>query len=266
MAHYLAYSNQIYYPQKRRKEMERIKKSNLSASNTNNNSTTKKRGNKMQQIKMSKLSASNTNNNSTTKQRGNKMKRELSPVEKNRLAYQGNFRMKLNLESKIVEQKRVVTKKEKLVSRRKNGEVFIAIKSLTPAEVAKERTVLEKLKTELAKVKDSLKYSRFNYKKANKNSARKFRNERSSLAEKNRAKIFRKSIRLANLGKENGSLEKLQNINIKLQREDYSDKMFKKDILPVLNKYNHGLPITSLSKDAITELKGIVKGLKKETE
>jgi hypothetical protein len=220
----------------------------------------------MQQIKKSTLSASNTNNNSTTKQRGNKMKRELSPVEKNRLAYQGNLTKKVNLGSKIVEQKRVVNKKEKLVIRKRNGEKVVVVKKLTPAEVAKERTVLEKLKTEMAKVKDSLKHSRFNYKKANKNSALKFKKERSSLADKNSAKIFRKAIRLANHGKENGSLEKLQNISTNLEREDYSDKEFKKDILKVLNKYNHGLPITSLSENAIEELKGLVKELNKETE
>lgn len=215
---------------------------------------------------MSTLSASNTNNNSTTKKRGNKMTRKLSVEENARLKYQGNFKKKATLEGKVLEQRRIVTKREKVVTRRRNGEIVVTVKKLTPAELAKERTVLEKLKTELAKVKDSLKYARFNYKKVNKNSAKKYRNERSSLAEKNRAKIFRKAIRLTELGKQNGSLDTLKAISIKLGSKNYSDKEFKKEILPVLNKYNNGLPITSLSQDAIAELKGIVKSLNKETK
>lgn len=216
----------------------------------------------MQQIKLSNLSSNKTNTNSSTKKRDTKMAKKLSSEEKARLTYQADERKTKNLNQKILKQEQIIRSKQKLVQRKKNGVIVTVLKQLTPAEQARERMTLEKLKSDYATAKNSLKYSRFDYKKVNQKSSSKYRGMRSSLAEKNRAKIFSKAVRLTAHGKKNGSLDKLKVISSNLGSKSYTDQQFKKDILPILNKYNNGFPITSLSKEAIAELKTLIKDIK----
>ena len=216
----------------------------------------------MEQIKSLAPSTKNNQSNSFTKQKGKTMLKSISKTAQARLVYQGNIRRKSNLESKIVEQKRIIRKKAKLVKRKRGGEVQLVFKQLTPAELTKERSVLEKLKTELIKVKDSLKYSRFNYSKTNRKSANKFKNERQGLAAKKRQKMLSNVSRLITAGKNNGKIEDLKGIVAKLNSEaDYSDQDLKREVLPILNSYNKSIPITSLSKDAIAQIKEMLKDI-----
>lgn len=178
-----------------------------------------------------------------------------------RLDYQAKKRKKQNLEGKVKKQETIIRRKQKEVPRKIDGEFKNVVKSLTPAELSKERELLEKLKGDLSMVTEELKYARFAYKKSTKSSKDLYSEQRRKFSVKKQDKRFFRMKGLLTKGMEDESKEKIREISQKLRDEKYSDDDLKRDILPILNSYNESIPFTSLSKKAIEEIKEMLKNL-----
>ena len=187
--------------------------------------------------------------------------KKLKNNQRRRLEYQADLRRKSTLESKIDSQSKVVRSKMKSVNRKKDGQIIQVSKKLTDAELIKERSKLELLRTELAKIKESLKYSGFDYKSSNRVSVKRARRDRSNFNLNTKRKRLNRVIGLLNVGKENEKLTELKIIVEKTKDTEYSDLELKKDIIRFLNTYNKGIPFTSLSKETLEEIKEILKGI-----
>lgn len=189
--------------------------------------------------------------------------RKISVKEKRRLSLQGSAKRVANLEAKKMEQKRIIKTGEKEVRRKIDGEFRKVVKALTPAEKAREREVLAKLELDLIKAKTENSRNKFKYKSSTQKSRNSFRKEKVDFLEGEKSKKLRLIAKLVDKASQNGKLLEFKNISTKLSaKAEYSDKAFRKDVLPILNNYNNGIPITSLSREAILKLKDIIKNIK----
>ena len=174
-------------------------------------------------------------------------------LPKKRLAYQGAERKVKNLGSKISSQKLIIKNKCKAVKRKKNGEVISVNKQLTPAELTNERRVLEKLRLDMVGAKEKLKQTKFSYTKQSRADRDKQFGLRKLSVAKNKTKQLTQMKKLVEVGKLNGKMSDLKEIQKKFKKTkgEYTDVDFKRDVLPIVNSYNKSIPITSLSKAAI---------------
>lgn len=104
-----------------------------------------------------------------------------------------------------------------------------------------------------------LSQSRFAYKKEAQKIKDNAKKSRSQLLKKEKQNKITKAVNLLTSATKNGSKNRVNAIASKLNEETYTEKELKKEIIPILNKYNRNMPITSLSKDAIEEIKEALK-------
>lgn len=176
-----------------------------------------------------------------------------------RANYRNALRRVSTLEKKIAQQTEVISSKSIIKVVKKDNKKLKVKVALTPAQLEDVRIKLEELKTEKAAVKTELKYSRFNFKKETQKQKASFRKARVNLYNKEAEKKNSRVITLLKTASNNGFQEKVNSITQNLSNENYTDKEFKKELIPILNKYNRSIPITSLSQDTVDKIKEIMK-------
>ncbi|MBZ0181321.1 MAG: hypothetical protein K8F60_02600 [Melioribacteraceae bacterium] len=187
------------------------------------------------------------------------MSHNTNRIAEARANYRNSLRRVSTLEKKIAQQTQVISSRSIVKVVKKDQEVLKVKVALTPAQLEDERRKLEELKTEKAAVKTELKYSRFNFKKETQKQKVSFRKARVSLYNKEAEKKNSRVITLLRAASNNGLQKEVNSITKKLSNNNYTDKEFKKELIPILNKYNRSIPITSLSKDTVDKIKEIMK-------
>jgi len=122
---------------------------------------------------------------------------------------------------------------------------------------------LTDLDTELFKLREDLKDARYAYSvdlglagQSHKSNNRMVRNNSKSAKSNFIFGLFDSAVK-------NGSKDSIVKIAGNLEKSDYTDRDFLKDLRPTLNKYKttYQRPVNSVSKDIIVELKTKVKGI-----